>query len=697
MNKKQHYQAAGIMLVSVLIIAGVSYVMMFQQAGPITTKTYEVKNFDSYHELTSFLQASNEFMMNSNYRGNIVPSNQVGLDSSGEGFAPSEKSADGGQIVDFSKTNIQVVGVDEPDIVKTDGTFLYIVTANKVIIIRATPVANASIEATITVAENLTIQNIFVDGTRLVVFAQSFINYPILYEYNVDATIKEDKMSFIPWYNSPDTYIKIFDLTNINTPAEVKEIIIGGYFSNARLIGDYIYVITTQYTYNTQTLDDTVSLVPRVTVDSQPLDIPLADIYYVDSPEKSSTLTNIISVNIHNDEELVHAKTYLLGTSQIVYVSQENIYITYSTWSYYDYTQLRGLLDDVIMPILPDRIKEQLQSVQTFDLQDYQKQEITFWILQNYASESMSESQKKEILRDLIRQTEQTIIHRLQINNGEITYITQGSVPGYINNQFSLDEYNGYLRVTTTIQGGSVSYIFGSISPETNLYVLDMELTIIGSLEDITPESGESIFATRFVGPLCYVVTFKQTDPFLVIDLGNATTPRLLGEMKIPGYSTYLHPYDETHMIGIGRNDSSVKISLYDITEMNNPRELSVYVIKNNEKEDYWWTESTALYEHKAFLFDKEKNLLVIPAGSWSQQSAYVFSISLDDGLSLKGVVTHDYTSTQQDPTYYWGASANSIQRAVFINDVLYTISENMVKMNDLVSLSELNSILLVS
>lgn len=697
MNKKQHYQAAGIMLVSLLVIAGISYVVMFQQAGPIKTTTYDVKNFDSYHALTSFLQASNEYMMNSNYRGNIDLSNQAGLDSSGEGLASSEKSAVGGQIVDFSKTNIQVAGVDEPDIVKTDGTFLYIVTANKVIIIRATPVANASIEATITIAENLTIQNIFVDGTRLVVFAQSFINYPLLYEYNIDATKKESDMSSIPWYSSPDTYIKIFDLTSINTPEAVKEIIIGGYFSNARLIGDYIYVITTQYTYNTQTLDDTVSIVPRVTVDQQPLDIPLADIYYVDSPEKSSTLTNIISVNIHNDEELVHAKTYLLGTSQIVYVSQDNIYITYSTWSYYDYTQLQGLLDDVIMPILPDRIREQLQSVQTFDLQDYQKQEITFWILQNYASESMSESQKKEVLRDLIRQTEQTIIHRLQINNGEITYMTQGSVPGYINNQFSLDEYNGQLRITTTIQGSSVSYIFGSISPETNLYILDMELTIIGSLEDITPESGESIYATRFVGPLCYVVTFKQIDPFLVIDLSNPTTPRLLGELKIPGYSTYLHPYDETHMIGIGRNDSSVKISLYDITEINTPIELSVYIIENNEKEDYWWTESTALYEHKAFLFDKEKNLLVIPAGNWSQQSAYVFTVSLEDGLSLKGVITHDYESTQQDPTYYWGASANSIERTVFINDVLYTISENMVKMNDLVSLDEINSILLVS
>jgi inhibitor of cysteine peptidase len=697
MNKKEQYQLLGIVLVSILVVTSVSYVAMFQQSDRITTTTYEIKNFDTYHTLTSFLQASNENMLYNNYQGNNLAPNRVGSDVSIDEMAITEKDTQGGQTIDYSKTNIQVPGVDEPDIVKTDGTYLYIVSGNKVIIIKATPVANASILATITVAENLTIQNIFVNGTRLVIFAQSFVNYPILYDYGMDALKKESVSSVLPWYSSPDTYIKIYDLTTISTPEQVKEIIVGGYFSNARLIGDYIYVITTQYTYNTQTLEDNVSIVPRITLNEQPLDISLSDIYYVDSPEKSSTLTNVISVNIHNDEEQIHAKIYLLGTSQTVYVSQENIYITYSTWSYYDYNQLQKLVDDIIMPILPDNIKAQLETVKTLDVQDYQKQEITFWILQNYAQNSMPEAQKKQITHDLIRQTEQTIIHRISIHDGEITYMTQGSVPGYINNQFSLDEYNGYLRVSTTVQGSSVSYIFGSITPETNLYVLDMELQTIGSLEDITPDSGESIYATRFVGPTCYIVTFKQTDPFMVIDLNNPTTPIVLGELKIPGYSTYLHPYDDTHVIGIGRNNSSVKISLYDITSMSNPIEISRYIIDNTDKDSYWWTESTALYEHKAFLFDKEKNLLVIPAGNYSQQSAYVFNISLENGLELKGIVTHDYQSSEQEPAYYWGTSNNSIQRTLFIGDTLFTISENMVKMNDLGSLAELNSILLIS
>jgi len=697
MNKKEQYQILGIMLVSILVVASVSYVAMFQQSDQISATTYEVKNFDSYHALTSFLQASNGNMMYNNDQGNLQAPNRVGSDVLLDETATAEKDGLGGQTVDYSKTNIQVPGIDEPDIVKTDGTYLYIVSGNKVIIIKATPVANASIEATITVAENLTIQNIFVNGTRLVIFAQSYVNYPILYDYGMDVLKKESDSSIMLWYNSPDTYIKIYDLTTISIPEQVKEIIVGGYFSDARLIGDYIYVITTQYTYNTQILEDTVSIVPRITLNEQPVDIPLTDIYYINSPEKSSTLTNVISVNIHNDEEQIHAKIFLLGTSQTLYVSPENIYITYSTWSYYDYDQLQKLVDDIIMPILPDNIKTQLDIVKTLDVQDYQKQEITFWILQNYAQNSMPEAQKKQLTHDLIRHTEQTIIHRISIHNGEITYMAQGSVPGYINNQFSLDEYNGYLRVSTTIQGSSISYIFGSITPETNLYVLDMQLQVVGSLEDITPETGEIIYATRFLGNTCYLVTFKQTDPLLVVDISNPTNLTILGELQIPGYSTYLHPYDDTHLIGIGRNDASVKISLYDITSMSNPLEVSQYVIENKDKNSYWWTESTALYEHRAFLFDKEKELLVIPAGNYSQQSAYVFSISLEKGLALKGVVTHDYQSSEQEPTYYWGTSSSSIQRTLFIVDTLYTISENMVKMNDLSSLAELNSILLVS
>ena len=180
MNKKERYQIGGIMLVSLLVIASVSYVAIFQQSNQTTMTTYEVRNFDSYHALTSYLQTSNENMMYNQNQGNGLAPDRVGSETSSDNIMAAEKDASGGQIIDYSKTNVQVPGVDEPDIVKTDGTYLYIVSVNKVIIIRADPEATDGIETTITVADNRTIQNIFVNGTRLVIFAQSYENNPII-------------------------------------------------------------------------------------------------------------------------------------------------------------------------------------------------------------------------------------------------------------------------------------------------------------------------------------------------------------------------------------------------------------------------------------------------------------------------------------------------------------------------------------
>jgi inhibitor of cysteine peptidase len=236
-----------------------------------------------------------------------------------------------------------------------------------------------------------------------------------------------------------------------------------------------------------------------------------------------------------------------------------------------------------------------------------------------------------------------------------------------------------------------LSYYIGSMAPQNNVYILDMDLKNVGSLENIAP--GESIYATRFVDDICYLVTYRQVDPFFVIDLSNPTNPQISGQLKIPGYSTYLQTYDKTHIIGVGRDDSKVKISLYDVTDMNNPIELKNYSIENNEG----WAESSALYEYKAFLFDKEKNLLLIPAGDYYKQSAYVFDISVENGILLRGIISHGTDVQIEEESgkemYYTYDYGNSIQRALYIQDTLYTISNNMVKMNSLNDLSEINSI----
>ena len=689
--KDKKLKLAGIVLTGIIVLGTFVYAITVQPTvyGNMDFPYYELQTFSSYEELTEFLGSSSNQYSNYNWRdlsgGSMDKSFEATAAPDGMNFDES-----GGETVDYSQTNVQVAGVDEPDVVKTDGTYLYIVSNGKIIIVKAYPTEDADIECEITFNDSIYVQNVFISDLRLVVFAETY-DYPV---YKGGAI---DEMSSSVWYGSPNTYIKIFDLEDITNPVLVKDIVVGGSYSGARMIEDFVYVITTQYSYNYDIPDGDQVVVPRIMVDDEIKEVPLSDIYYVDIPEKSSTLTNIVSVNIHDDADEVHAEVFLLGNSHTLYVSKSNIYVVYST-GYYDYVMLEELIDELLMPTLPESIKEEFKLVDTLSLEDYQKKTVTEWILQNYV-DSMDENQKQAIAKTIVRQTERTIIHRISIADGEIQYEAQGSIPGFVQNQFSLSEYDGHLRVSTTVEGWMVRYYLSSIESQNNVYVLDMDLEIVGSLEDLA--SGEQIYATRFIGDKCYLVTFKQIDPFFVIDLSEPTNPEVLGELKIPGYSTYLHPYDETHIIGIGRDDEKVKISLFDVSDLENPIELSKYEIENDD-EDWYWAQSSALYEHKAFLFDKEKNLLVIPVGDYSKESAYVFDISVEGGIELKGTITHDLEVEPEeeydpwDDYYYTGNYGNSIKRTLYIEDVLYTVSDNMVKMNDLETLEEINSITLV-
>ncbi len=689
--KDNRLKLAGVVLTGVIILGTFVYAITVQPTvyGNMDFPYYELQTFGSYEELTEFLESSSYQYSSYNWRalggGSMDKSFEATAAPDGMNFDES-----GGETVDYSQTNVQVAGVDEPDVVKTDGTYLYIVSNGKIIIVKAYPTEDADIECEILFNGSIYVQNVFISDLRLVVFAETY-DYPV---YKGGAI---DEMSSSVWYSSPNTYIKIFDLEDITNPVLVKDIVVGGSYSGARMIEDFVYVITTQYSYNYDIPDGDQVIVPRIMVDDEIKEVPLSDIYYVDIPEKSSTLTNIVSVNIHDDADEVHAEVFLLGNSHTLYVSKSNIYVVYST-GYYDYVMLEELIDELVMPTLPESIKEEFNLVDTLNLEDYQKKTVTEWILQNYV-DSMDENQKQAIAKAIVRQTERTIIHRISIADGEIQYEAQGSIPGFVQNQFSLSEYDGYLRVSTTVEGWMVRSYLSSIESQNNVYVLDMDLEIVGSLEDLA--SGEQIYATRFIGDKCYLVTFKQIDPFFVIDLSEPTNPEVLGELKIPGYSTYLHPYDETHIIGIGRDDEKVKISLFDVSDLENPIELSKYEIENDD-EDWYWAQSSALYEHKAFLFDKEKNLMVIPVGDYSKESAYMFDISVEGGIELKGTITHDLeveSEEEYDPWddyYYMGNYGNSIKRTLYIEDVLYTVSDNMVKMNDLETLEEINSITLV-
>jgi inhibitor of cysteine peptidase len=274
-------------------------------------------------------------------------------------------------------------------------------------------------------------------------------------------------------------------------------------------------------------------------------------------------------------------------------------------------------------------------------------------------------------------------------------------------NQFSMDEYAGYFRIATTFRTSG--------SSQNNVYVLDMDLNIVGRLEGLAPK--ETIYSARFMGDRCYLVTFRKVDPLFVIDLKNPYDPEVLGQLKITGYSDYLHPYDEDHVIGVGKETveaeqgdfswyQGVKISLFDVSDVENPKEIAKYEIGDRG------TDSPVLSDHKAFLFDKLKNLLVMPVsvaeidenkylngvpltarGDFVWQGAYVFDISLDEGLVLKGRITHLEDDSDLMKSGYYFSSPFSVKRSLYIDNVLYTISDKKIKMNSLEDLEQINEI----
>ena len=666
--EKKTTQFIGILIVSMLTCASLVAVITLSPLDK-GAYTYKLNTFQSYDELQAFLQKRYEAGGN---QGRFTSDGyNIAIEKSTQ--APTaDATALGGEesLPSYSTTNVQVAGVDEPDIVKTDGAYLYVVANQTVYIIKAYPTTEATILSQITIT-NVTITNIFIRGDRLVVFGDSggFYPYPLL-----EGDVKVDMIQPNIWWGGvSQTVINVYDLNNRADPALVKEIKIDGGYFDARLIDEYVYVVSTEYTSDIYYAIDEKNYtlnIPQICVDNVSQNISTEDIYYVDVPELSDTMTHVISLNLDTND--IVEKSFMLGSSQTMYVSKDNIFLASAHYPYY--------------PIL-------------------------------YRTNSASTSDQ-----------ETTILHKISIHTGDVTYIAQGEVPGHILNQFSMDEHNGFFRIATT---SGNNWGEGS-QTSNNIYILDETLNQVSKIENIAP--GESIYAARFLGDRAYLVTFVQVDPLFTIDLSDPYNPRILGELKIPGYSEYLHPYDETHIIGIGKEvDPSIdadkvhtpgaiyytailglKLALFDVSDIENPIEEAKIVIGDRG------TDSPALYDHKAFLFDREKELLIIPVslyeipqevkdryaenngteelfGQFTFQGAYVYRLSLDNGFEYKGRITHQTPEEIQQQTdgyyWYWGSSNTDITRTLFIGDVIYTVSESMVKMNNLNDLSDIESI----
>ncbi len=685
-----------IALIAIAVVLSVGIIFNSQTID----QNSNIKKFSSYDELKNFLKTRTE---EGYYGGEFAA---MGTITSAQKTAESTPSAPTAT-EDYSRTNIQVAGVDEADIVKNDGKYVYVVSGEKIVIIDAYPAENAKILSEIEL--NGTAQEIFINKDKLVVFGQES------YDYYASKGFSETGLIPPTRYTSK-SFIKIYDVSNRQNPILARNFSVEGNYYDSRMIGDYVYVIINQPVYYNE--PEPVPL-PIIYSGTQAKTTPASEIYYFDIPDSSYIYTNVLSINTQNDAEDVSSKTFLMGYSQNIYVSLNNIYITYSKrLSEYDF--LDKIIDEAILPAVPSDIQNKINDIRNSNIDKYQKMEKIGEAVQDYlqslnpeeAATVMKTIEDKmvDVQKEIAKEIEKTVVHKISISDGKIEYRTNGEVPGNVLNQFSMDEYNEYFRIATTT--GEVSRT-GESTSLNHLYVLDENLKIVGKIEDLA--KGEKIYSARFLGNRAYVVTFRKIDPLFVIDLTAPENPKVLGYLKVTGYSDYLHPYDENHIIGIGKETAGgdenfawyqgLKISLFDVSDVENPTEIGKVEIGDRG------TDSEALRDHKAFLFDKEKNLLVLPVSlaeinetyyenmyngkvpDWAYGNtvwvgAYVFNIDLTNGIELKGRITH----TNETSSNFYDYSSQ-IKRSLYIDNVLYTISSKMIKMNDLGNLDETNSI----
>ncbi|PIN98408.1 MAG: copper amine oxidase, partial [Candidatus Diapherotrites archaeon CG10_big_fil_rev_8_21_14_0_10_31_34] len=619
---------------------------------PENVSAKEIPKFASCTEIKNVFENSQN-----NYYGRMYDSLAVGAPMK----ATAEASSDSGSTPKYSETNIQVEGVDEADIVKTDGKYIYVISNKNLVIAEAYPAKEAKILSETDLG--ITPQEIFIQGNNILVFGQTYKEIREPKSLNNGTTQKE--MIYPDYRNTSVAVIKILDATDKSSPEVKRTVEFEGSYLNSRKIEEQVYFVINSYPdyYGIENDEDIIPLYADSKKDGEFEEIAKCkNIGYLPPVNPQSFIT-IASISMNEFDSEIQKET-VVGSAENLYASQENLYLAQTEYNYNYFPVVTEVVDAVKGMVTDTR--------------------------------------------------EFTSIHKFSLNKGKIDYLGVMKAPGTILNQFSMDEFDSHFRIATTT--GHVSRSGGGSS--NNIYVFGNDLKLKGQLEDLAP--GEKIYSARFMGKKGYLVTFKKVDPLFVIDLSNPEKPEVLGKLKIPGYSDYLHPIDETHLIGIGKDTieaeegefawyQGVKIAVFDVTDIEHPKEMYKEIIGDRG------TDSFALQDHKAFLYDKEKNLLVIPIqlaeiseeqkqayenseqqkwgplyGEFTFQGAYVYNLSLENGFELQGRITHldAENDSLKKSGYYYNGGGTEIKRSLFIGEVLYTISNNKILVNSLSDLS---------
>jgi uncharacterized secreted protein with C-terminal beta-propeller domain len=571
-------------------------------------------------------------------------------------------AAEGGNGDSFSTTNTQELGVDEADIVKTDGSSIFILRDGEFIVVDALPAADAAVLSR-TEIEGYAI-DMFLRGNRVMIFSSVFVPFDDAPPDGDPEPLPDDEGGLAAriapdfWFPTGTQAVKItvLDVSDPAAPTLVHESTLDGSYINARAVDGQVYVVLNNS--------------PRFVM---PYVLLREDGDVVESPE-------MFAQRLSETDPA----TFLPQFRSVDYTESGTIETTGDL-----------LVDCGDLYKTPDADLTNLTSVLSFDLDaDTIGGPVDSATVFGYVSTVYASAQNLYLVQQNWHRDETTAgIHKIALGD-DIEVVASGEVPGTVLNQFSLDEEGDYFRIATT------SGNFGGTS-ENNVFVLSQEgdtLNVVGSIENLAP--GERIFSARFFDEVGFVVTFRQVDPLFALDLSDPTDPQVAGELKIPGYSSYLHPVDGDadgtidHLLAIGRDADEngrvrgLQVSLFDVSDLTDPSLVDQYLIQPKGG----WSWSAAEWDHHAFGYFPEFDVLSIPVSGGVMVATddgdpetidfptfeyrsdfWVFQVDVATGFELLGQVEH----------------SSEALRSLRIGEVLYTLARDNLKAQPIVTPSD--------
>ena len=557
----------------------------------------------------------------------------------GFGIDPISAPENGGKKNEYSSTNVQEAGVDEPDIVKSDGDHIYVFNGDLFLIYDVSLVL-ASHEISRLKLEYPP-QEMFVSNGLAVLFSSSMGGtYPIF-----------EGQTTVPGPYDPGTVITIIDLNDLEKPKIIRELKIKGYYSTARLMDGIVHVIISSYlsfpVFDAEAgVDDNLKKIEQTPLESW---IPTVTdtVHHGDGQKKSTERT----------------------------VSCESFYLPGSV----DVTSLLMILSiDLDKPLEGPKEATAVSATSTA-----------------YASKQNIYVSHGHVLNDC---SWGTAFHKFDITGtpGQAVYGASGSATGRLLNQFSMGEKDGFLRVATTSQDSNDN---GSSVDTNNVFVLEQKgaaLEVVGSVTGIA--KGEQIYSARFLGDVGFMVTLEQIDPFFTFDLSDPYHPKLMGELIVPGVSTYIHPIDDNYVLTIGQDfklqagglrTTGIQISIYDISDLKDPILIDMEIIG---KQGTW---SEALNNHKAFNYFAPQAMLSFPIllydseASWIDPGCtfsgfYLYNVDPAKGYEFNRAIDHDALYSESLPNCRY-----SMKRTINIGDNIVTLSTAGMMIHNLDNLDQ--------